>query len=105
MPSESLIHNLTMPCIGWVQVGGAWTLHVPSFHMCPKSACCLFVCHSLEACLHSLLSIFFDLFMWSTFQFLAPLRSWALFDNGPYISLAHFLIAFFSYYITFLFLL
>ena len=35
--------------IGWVQVGGAWTLRVPSFHMCPKLACCPFVCCDLEA--------------------------------------------------------
>ena len=56
MPSEFLTPDLTMPCIGWVQVGGAWALRVPSFHMCPKSVCC-----GLEACLHNLLFVFFDL--------------------------------------------
>ena len=38
-----------MLCIGWVQAGGAWALRVPSFHMRPKLACCLFVCRDLEA--------------------------------------------------------
>ena len=61
MPSESLTPNLTMPCIGWVQAGGAWALRVPSFHMCPKSACCPYVYRGLEACLLILSSVFLDL--------------------------------------------
>ena len=74
----SLTHNLTASCIGWVQVGEVWTLRVPSFHMCPKSACCSLVCHGLEACLHSLLSVFWHS-MWAVFWFLDPLRDWAFF--------------------------
>ena len=49
MPSEFLTPDLTMLYIGWVQAGVAWALRVPSFHMCPKSACYPFVCHGLEA--------------------------------------------------------
>ena len=69
MPSKSLTPDLTMLCIGWVQVGGVWALRVPSFHMCPKSICCLFVCRGLEACLHSLPSVFFDLLCGLLFDF------------------------------------
>ena len=79
MPSESLTPDLTMPCIGWVQAGGAWALRVPSFHMCPKSACCPFICRGLEACLHSLPSVFFDLLYGLLFDF--PL----LLGAGPYL--------------------
>ena len=79
MPSESLTPNLTMPCIGWVQAGGVWALRVPSFHMCPKSACCSFVCHGLEACLHSLPFVFFELLCRLLFGF--PLLS----SVGPYL--------------------
>ena len=32
----SLTHDLTVPCIGWVQVSEVWALCVPSFHVCPK---------------------------------------------------------------------
>ena len=76
MPSESLTPDLTMLCIGWVQVGGAWTLSVPSFHMCPKSVCCPFVCRGLKACLPS---IFFDLLCGLLFD------SSLLFGVGPYL--------------------
>ena len=69
MPFESLTPDLTMFCIGWVQAGGAWALHVPSFHICPKSVYCSFVCRGLEACLHSLPSIFFDLLCRLLFDF------------------------------------
>ena len=72
MPSESLTLDLTMPCIGWVQAGGAWALCLPSFHMCPKSVCCSFVCHGLEACLYSLPSVFFDLLCELLFDFPLP---------------------------------
>ena len=61
IPSKSLTLDLTMPCIGWVQTDGVWALRVPSFHMCPKSACWSFVCRGLEVCLHSLSFVFFDL--------------------------------------------
>ena len=71
MPSDSLTPppDLTMLCIGWVQAGGAFALRVPSFHTCPKSACCSFVCRGLEACLHCLPSIFFDLLCGLFFDF------------------------------------
>ena len=38
-----LTHNLTVPCIGWVQVGEVWALCVPSFHVGPKL--CLLLSH------------------------------------------------------------
>ena len=79
MPSESLTPDLTMLYIGWVQASGAWALRVPSFHMCPKSACCPFICCGLEACLHSLPSVFFDLLYGLLFDF--PL----LLGAGPYL--------------------
>ena len=37
--------------------------------MCSKSVCCPFVCLSLEACLHSLPSVFFDLLCGLLFDF------------------------------------
>ena len=79
MPSESLTPDLIMPCIGWVQAGGVWALRVPSFHMCPKSAFCPFVCCGLEACLHNLSSVFLDLLCGLLFDF--PL----LLGAGPYL--------------------
>ena len=33
-----------MSCIGWVQAGEVWALHVPFFHVCQKSACCSCIC-------------------------------------------------------------
>ena len=80
MPFESLTLDLTMPCIGWVQAGGAWALCVPSFHMCPKSVCCPFVCRGLEACLHNLSSVFLDLLceLPFDFPFLLGTRSYLL---------------------------
>ena len=53
-----LTHDLTVSCIGWVQAGEAWALRVPFFYMCPKSVCRSLVCRGLEACLHSLPSVF-----------------------------------------------
>ena len=44
-----LTHDLTMSCIGWVQVGGAWALRMPLFHVCPKPACCSCVCRGWPA--------------------------------------------------------
>ena len=79
MPFESLTPNLTMPCIGWVQAGGAWALRVPSFHMCPKSVCCLFVYRGLEASLHNLPYVFLDLLCGLLFDF--PF----LLGAGPYL--------------------
>ena len=85
-----LTHDLTMSCIGWVQAGKVWVLRVPSFHICPKSACCSLVRCGLEACLHSLP---FDLwpFMWAAFWFPAPLKGWYLFVTGLYTSFDPFL--------------
>ena len=54
----SLTHDFTVSCIGWVQAGEVWAYRMPSFHMCPKSACCSLVCHGLEAFLHSLPFVF-----------------------------------------------
>ena len=55
------------------------------FKFVPESACCLCVCRNLE------LSVcvswpFMRVFFWS----FAPFRSWVSYDNGLYISLAHF---------------
>ena len=100
MPFESLTPDLTMSYIGWVQAGGAWALCVPSFHMCPKSVCWSFVCRGLEACLHSLPSVFFDLLCELLFDFPLP---WGV---GLYLILgftflsAHFLITLISCHIT-----
>ena len=58
--------------------------------MCPKSACCSLVRHGLEACLHSLSSVFWP-FMRASFWFPAPLRGWAFFVAGLYISFGPFL--------------
>ena len=105
MPSESLTPNLTMLYIGWVQASGAWALRVPSFHMCPKSACCPFVCNGLEACLHSLPSVFFDLLCELLFDFPLPLGARLYLILGLTFLSAHFLIALISCHITLLFLL
>ena len=91
-----LIHDLTVSCIGWVQAGEVWVLHVPFFHMCPKSVCCSLVRCGLEACPHSLPFVFWP-FMWAAFWFPAPLRSWYLFVTrlytffGPFLDCPHFL--------------
>ena len=74
-----LTHDLTASCIGQVQAGKAQALYVPFFHMCPKSVCCSFVCRDLEACLHSLPSVFFDFLCELLFDF--PL----LLEAGPYL--------------------
>ena len=50
-----LTYDLTVFCIGQVQVGEVWALSVPLFHVCPKSACCSCV---YVVGLHSLLSVF-----------------------------------------------
>ena len=62
-----------MPCIAWVQASDAWALRVPPFHICPKSTYCSFACRGLEACLHSLPSILFDLLCELLFNFPLPL--------------------------------
>ena len=69
---------------------------VPPFHMCPKSACCSFVCRGLEACLHSLPSIFFDLLCGLLFDFsllleAGPYLMMDLIFFGPLLDFPHFL--------------
>ena len=85
-----LTHDLTASYIGWVQAGEVWALQVPLFHVRPKSTCCSCVCRGLEACLYNPPSIFWP-FMWAVFLFPAPLRGWALFVIGLYISFDPFL--------------
>ena len=67
-----------------------------------KFAYCSFVCHGLEAYLHSLsyFFFFFNLLYKLLFRFPTPLRSWALFDIGPNIFFGLFLDCphFLSYY-------
>ena len=94
-----------MPCIGWVQAGGVWALRVPPFHVCLKSACCSFACRGLEACLHSLPFVFFDLLCELLFDFPPPLGAGLYLILGLTFLLAHFLIALISCHIILLFLL
>ena len=58
-----LTHDLIASCIGWVQAGEVWALRVPSFHMCPKPIYRSLVHRGLEACLHSLLSVFLTFYV------------------------------------------
>ena len=46
-----------MSCIGWVQADEVWAMHVPLFHVCPKSACRSCVCHGwpTQSAIHFLL--------------------------------------------------
>ena len=85
-----LTHDLTVSYIGWVQAGEVWTLHVSSFHICPKSVCCSLIHRGLEAYLHNLLFILWP-FMWAAFWFSAPLKGWYLFVTGFYTSFGPFL--------------
>ena len=94
-----------MPYIGWVQVGGSWALHVPPFHVCPKSTYYSFAYRGLEACLHSLSSIFFDLLCELLFDFLLPLGAEFYLILGLTFLSAHFLLALITYHITLSFLL
>ena len=92
MPSESLTPDLTMSCIGWVQAGGAWALRMPSFHMCPKFACCPFVCRGLEACRPCSLTFYVGCFLFSrSSQELGFIWWWALYFFGPLLDFPHFL--------------
>ena len=105
MSSLSLTHNLTMPCIGWVQVGGAWALRVPPFHVCPKSACWSFTYRGQEACLHSLSSVPFDLLCELLSDFPLPLGVGLYLILGLTFLSAHFLISLISCHINLSFLL
>ena len=73
-----------MSCIGWVQAGGAWALRVLPFQICPR-VCLLLMCLPRP---EDSPSAFPGFFMWAFF--FTPFKSWASYDNGLYISLAHF---------------
>ena len=80
-----LAHSPTMSYIGWVQAGGAWVLRVLPFQICLR-VCLLLMCLPQPG---DSSSAFPDpscgLFLW----FPSPFRSWASYDDGLYISLAH----------------
>ena len=80
-----LAHGPTMSYIGWVQAGGAWALPVLPFQICPR-VCLLLMCLPQPGDPPSVFPGFFmRAFLWS----FTPIRSWASYDNGLYISLAH----------------
>ena len=81
-----LAHGPTMSYIGWVQAGGAWALRVLPFQICPR-VCLLLMCLPQPG---DSPSAFPGLSCGLSFGFFAPIRSWASYDNGLYISLAHF---------------
>ena len=99
-----LTHDLTASCIGWVQAGEVWALRVSSFHMCPKSAYCSLIRRGLQACPHSLPSVFWPFLCELLFYFLPPLGA-GLFVTGLYISFGPFLDCPISCHITLSFLL
>ena len=99
-----LTYDLTTSHIGWVQASGAWALHMLSFHVCPKYACCSCVCRDLEACLHSLLP-FFVLLCGLFYNSLLPLRAGLHLISGFTFLPAYFLIVIMSCHITLSFLL
>ena len=101
MPSDPLTprphHALYWLGTGW------WCLGLACDFIPYVSKTCL-----LPICLpwsESSLSVFFDLLCGLFFCFPTPLRSWALFDEESYISLAHFLVSFISCNVVLLFLL
>ena len=98
-----LTHDPTTSHIGWVQVGGAWASCVLSLHVCPRSACCSRVCHSLEACLHGLL-LFFVLLCGLFYNSLLILGAGLPLILGFTFLPIHFLIAIMLYHITLSFL-
>ena len=59
---------------------------MPFFHVCPKSACCLCVCHGWLA---QFAVRFFTVFWFPFALWLALLRDWALLDGELCISSAH----------------
>ena len=79
-----LAHGPTMSYIGWVQVGGTWALRVLLFQILSKS---LSAAHVSAATWRFSVCV-----SWPFMRafFFAPFRSWASYDNGLYISLAHF---------------
>ena len=102
MPSYllPLTHDLTTSCIGWVQAGDVWALHVLHFHVYPKHAYCWSVRCGLEAYLHILSPILG--FIWrepfSGFSFFraCSFQGWAFAWSWAFPPLAHFLALFYS---------
>ena len=76
-----------MSCIGWIQAGDVWALHVPLFHVCSKSACCSCVRCGWPAqfAVRFLTILWFPFLLW-----FAPLRGWALLNGGLCLPLVHF---------------
>ena len=74
-----------MSYIGWVQAGGAWALRVLPFQICPRV--CLLLMRLPQP--GDPPSAFPGLSCGLFFRSFTPIRSWALYDNGLYISLAH----------------
>ena len=75
-----------MSYIDWVQAGGAWALRMLPFQICPR-VCLPLMCLPQPG---DFPSAFSWPFMRAFFWFFAPIRSWASYDNGLYISLAYF---------------
>ena len=92
-----LAHDPTMSCIGWVQAGSAWALHMLPFQICPRvclllmrlpwpgdspsafldPSCGLFFGFSLHS--GARLRMMMDLtFLWPTFDFLYCLPRWTV---------------------------
>ena len=80
-----LAHGPTMSYIGWVQAGGAWALCVLPFQICPRVCLLLMRLPQPRDPPSAFPGLSYRLFFWS----FTPIRSWALYDNELYISLAH----------------
>ena len=81
-----LAHGPTMSYIGWVQADGAWALHVLPFQILSKS---LPAAHVSAATWRFSVCVPWP-FMRAFFCSFALIKSWASYDNGLYIYLAHF---------------
>ena len=98
-----LTHGPTISHIDWLQAGGAWALCVLSFQICPKIYLLLMRLLRSGALFAQSVSPLRS-FTWVILCFPAPLTSWALLDDGSYISLAHYLVSFISCNVVLLFL-
>ena len=92
-------HHQTMPCnppISPCSVLAGYRLVVPGPCACLHSICVqnLLAAHSSAVIWRLVVRVFFP----------APFKSWALFDDGSYISLAHSLVSFISCNVVLLFL-
>ena len=99
-----LTHDLTMPCIGWVQAGEVWALHVPSFHVCPKNLPTALSSTVVWKLACTAYRSFFDLLCELLFYFPLPLGADIYLLLGFTLPSAHFLIALISCPITLSFL-